>query len=380
VKIDIAGDIVPTQVAHRMATIYAETPKYVYILGTPTYTATTGVLSVPYSVTYTAAVQDLTATTTDWSQTTSGASRLAINLGWKGKGEADYTNVGNGSLTTPASALSFDGLKVGTPAAPKSQTVSGVTATISGDTSTSFVYTLKVTLPSAIQAMGTGIVFMDGHPAQNLGGTAVDRIPVLNVYKEFAIKDSSASKRRAPVVAVANCKNCHTVLSLHGNNRTDEPVVCTVCHNTANTDIARRPAAGGADGLAEQAIDFKFLIHRIHAGRDTTAGGITVYGFGGSKNVFAGEFPPGNRLNNCENCHATAPLTYKGPMPYQLPLVTGIFGTTISTSKTVTDPSDDLNISPQAALCSGCHDNGIAKTHIQVMGGAFGVLQKDINY
>ena len=42
---------------------------------------------------------------------------------------------------------------------------------------------------------------------------------------------------RRLVVDIAKCDVCHDVLSLHGNNRTDEPGVCAVCHNPNATDV-----------------------------------------------------------------------------------------------------------------------------------------------
>ena len=166
-------------------------------------------------------------------------------------------------------------------------------------------------------------------------------------------------------------------MSLHGNNRTIDAttgvVICTICHNSANSDLNRRPAdlALTDDNKKEEAIDLKRMIHRIHAGRDTTTGFIEIFGFSGS-NKFAGEFPPGNALNNCENCHAAG--------TYTLPLADGMQGTTISSGASLTDHADDLNISPNTAVCSTCHDSSGALTHMQVLGGNLSVKEADIEF
>ncbi len=64
----------------------------------------------------------------------------------------------------------------------------------------------------------------------------------------------------------------------------------------------------------------------------------------------------------------------------QLPLVSGIEGTTIDSGASLTDHTDDLNISPNSAVCSGCHDADGAKNHMKLMGGSFAVKQADIEF
>ena len=48
---------------------------------------------------------------------------------------------------------------------------------------------------------------------------------------------------------------------------------------------------GGIDGKAEESIDFKRMVHGIHAGQADKGGfrtkGLVVYGFGGSVNDFS---------------------------------------------------------------------------------------------
>ena len=51
--------------------------------------------------------------------------------------------------------------------------------------------------------------------------------------------------------------------------------------------------------LDDQAIDFKFMVHAIHAG---ARAGYKVCGFGNTGYDFSGVVYPG-KLNNCEGCH-----------------------------------------------------------------------------
>ncbi len=278
-----------------------------------------------------------------------GASRLAILIGWE---STDYTNTGSGS--TPAQPISINPLATGI-----------ATDNMDG----TFSVTSTIAIP--ITATGSGVVALEGHPAGDFDGdtTYSDRVPVTSVARAFAITDSSAVSRRT-VVNIANCNKCHNVLSLHGNNRTGEPQVCVICHNADATDINRRPAdTTTADGKTEEAIDFKTMIHGIHAGSTGEHGfrenGIVVYGFNGSINDF-GEvrLPSGEEnLKNCAGCHEGT--------TYAVPLNENVLPTTILTQTDLTSPDDDKNITPTAAACSSCHDSLYSKTHMAEEGGLF---------
>ncbi|MGZ8267382.1 MAG: multiheme c-type cytochrome, partial [Burkholderiales bacterium] len=192
---------------------------------------------------------------------------------------------------------------------------------------------------------------------------------------------------RRTVVDIAKCNACHSVLSLHGNNRTDEPQVCAVCHNPDATDASRRPAAGGVltggvDGKLEESIDFRTMIHAIHAGQTGKGGfrtkGITIYGFGGSVNDYSGVVFPGV-LSNCTSCHTATSYLLSGA--FGSPTASGLFGTTTSTAGSATDPADNLRTTATAAVCASCHDSDIARLHMQdaFNAGRFGVTQAQIN-
>ncbi len=312
--------------------------------------------------------------TTDPAFTTGGGvSRLAIDLGWDTR---DYNNTGSGSA--PGSPISINAL-------------SAPTDNLNG------TYTVTSTVAIPLTAMGTGVVAIEGHPAADYDGDTIftDRVPVKNVVGYFPITDTSAVPRRR-VVDIAKCNQCHGSLSLHGSNRTDEPQVCVICHNANNTDINRRPAtvdtspadgvfddftAVGSDGKREEAIDFKTMIHAIHAGEAAEHGfrelGIEVYGYSGNPIDFSHVRFPGV-LSNCETCHL--------PGTYTPPLGAGVLGTTVQSADgtepvqanreaALADPADDLNISPTAAVCASCHDGATAQTHMVDNGASFGVTQ-----
>jgi len=312
---------------------------------------------------------------------TPSTSRLAIDVGWS---TTDFTN--NTSGVNPAQPLSIDPVNAcdGTPVAGWS-----CTGPVAG------VYTLTKLSALPTGATGTGRVAFEGHPAALDSATPpayTVRVPVKNTVKDWSIDGSTLAARRT-VVDIAKCNQCHDQLSLHGNNRTDEPQVCVMCHNPNDTDANRRPktAAGilsGAtvDGKLEESIDFKHMIHGIHgaAMRDK---GVVVYGFGGSANDFSGVRFPGI-LNDCTTCHTTSSYQLTGI--WETPSENGILGSTISTTPTAVDagtyatqlatPDDDLNITPTAAVCSSCHDGALAQQHmISVGAAAFDATQAVIN-
>jgi OmcA/MtrC family decaheme c-type cytochrome len=278
-----------------------------------------------------------------------GASRLAILIGWE---TTNYTNTGSGS--TPAQPVSIDPLAEGI-----------ATDNLDG----TFTVTSPVTLPTT--AVGSGVVGFEGHPAADFDedGTYSDRVPVTSATEVFAITDSSAVARRT-VVDIDNCKQCHGTLSLHGNNRTDNPQLCVICHNADATDIEVRPAVADAvDEKVEEAIDFKYMIHAIHAGDADEHGfredGIVVYGFNSSIHDFSEvRLPNGtDNLANCAGCHDGS--------TFGVPLEENALPTTVLTRTDLSSPDDDFNITPTAAVCSSCHDGVTAKTHMAEQGALF---------
>ncbi|MGD8228685.1 MAG: OmcA/MtrC family decaheme c-type cytochrome [Desulfobacteraceae bacterium] len=281
-----------------------------------------------------------------------GVSRLAILIGWFGS--LDYTNTG--STVTPGLPISINPL-------------AGAVDNLDG------TFTVASTVPIPAGVTGSGVVAIEGHPAAESvpgSGTYDLRVPVTGVVQAVAITDPAPQSRRVVVDALNNCNNCHGLLSLHGNNRNNNTQLCVICHNANATDINRRPAdpTTTTDGKVEEAIDFKYMIHSIHAGAAAEHGfrteGIVVYGYGGTEHDFSHVRLPGEELNllNCEGCHNSG--------TNELPIDPNALPTTTSTEADIADPDDDVNITPTASVCSSCHD-GIspAKTHMADNGGLF---------
>ena len=286
-----------------------------------------------------------------------GVSALTVKLGWT---TTDFGNVGSGQPY--GQPVSINALSA---------------AATPGATAGTYVVTSPVAVPAGLT--GTMRVLMDGHPAGNVTDPAAyaDRLPAKSVFKDVAVSGSVVARR--VVVDLAKCDVCHDLLSLHGANRNEEIGVCVVCHNPNATDKARRPTTGtGVDGKTEEAIDFKTMVHGIHAGQASNGGfrtkGLVVYGFGGSVNDFGSVVFPGT-LSDCNTCHING--SYRLGGIWSAPTANGIGATTVTTGAT---PDANLRNSPTAAVCSSCHDNDVAKVHMAdpLNGGSFSATQAAI--
>jgi len=276
-----------------------------------------------------------------------GASRLAVGISWN---TTDYTNTGSGADS--AQPISMNPLACfGNPPATPVAGSPGVFRVTSG-----------IALPAT--AAGTAAVTIDGHPAVVIDG-AVNRIPVTNVIEYVGIDGASVVTRRGEgVVDIRKCDDCHKELSLHGNNRTDNPEVCVTCHNPNATDASQRGVAmsecDNMLGADDTSVDMKYMIHAIHASgfADTP---YEVCGYQNSAHTYDFVYP--GKLENCEGCHMAG--TYYPVDP------AAVLGTTVDAGMDLSTPTDDLVVSPNSAVCSSCHVSSLAATHMEQNGGDF---------
>ena len=191
---------------------------------------------------------------------------------------------------------------------------------------------------------GTMAVGIEGYHNQTITRINESTISVrdagLNNVFYFDTAGGPAVPRRA-VVKLDGCNSCHGNLSIHGDNRNNVEH-CVLCHNPLQTDVNRRPADQGQP----ESVDFKSLIHKIHAGEDLTTE-FTVYGFGNRPHDFTEVRFPGDR-RNCVKCHIDG--------TQQLPLQKGVQATLA--------PRSLINpLQPVASACLGCHDTLDALVH-----------------
>ena len=277
----------------------------------------------------------------EWTACGSFSSRLAVGIAWD---TDDYHN--NDSGSSPGLGISMNAISCN----------GGSPTAVGGG-----VY--SVTSPVAVPATAGGslAVTIDGHPGVDVDGDGeIENIAVTNVVDYAPITDTTVMKRRN-AVAITKCDDCHSQLSMHGNNRTDNIEVCVTCHAPNVTDVNRRAGDCEIDlGLDDTSVDMKYMIHRIHAS-GTVGVPYEVCGFGNSTNVYDVVYP--GKLNNCEGCHL--PGGYYPVDPAK------VLGTTVDSGADPATPTDDVVISPNTSVCSGCHTSELAANHMVQNGGDF---------
>jgi OmcA/MtrC family decaheme c-type cytochrome len=310
-----------------------------------------------------------------------GTARLAIDIAWE---TSDYTNWGSGS--TPAAwgqPISLNPLVVaGCAAAIPAGALSGP------DAAGTFTLTSPTPLPTppaatcppaggpACAAIANVGVVLEGHPGVITTGPGATALVVKSVVSYGNVTGATPVPRRT-VVDIAKCDVCHSVLALHGDNRNDNPQVCVACHNPASTDVSMRQslaaATPGIDGLWEQTIDFKHMIHAIHDGSVRGAAGspFVIYGFGGSINNFTDVVYPG-QLNRCDACHVgTSYYPVNDTAVQATTFLTGLS----TQSPNPTTPGNPIATSANMSVCSACHVDALTQTHMQQNGGSLTVTK-----
>jgi OmcA/MtrC family decaheme c-type cytochrome len=287
------------------------------------------------------------------------SSALNLDVAWN---TTDINNIGSGSATG----------STGTPSQPITISFApGAAPTQNADGS----FTLAAATPMPMTATGSGIASLEGRAVVALAnisgsGTTNTELGPQGSSLDFAITDATPAPRAA-IVDIAKCDNCHRVLTLHGENRTNDINLCVSCHNPNATDIVQHTAASGACavGTPDNPIDFKVMIHEIHASGDPYAygtTGVTICSFGGRATTFKVIYPSDSNasLANCAACHESG--TY---YPSQ---AANAQGTTIHANATaLQSPVGDVVVSPVAAACSACHTDSTAKLHMTQNGANF---------
>ncbi|HMK85394.1 MAG TPA: OmcA/MtrC family decaheme c-type cytochrome [Steroidobacteraceae bacterium] len=310
-----------------------------------------------------------------------GAARLAIDIAWE---TSDYTNWGSGvTPSTWGQPISLNPLAVpGCAAAVPASALSGP------DGSGAFTLTSPTPLPprpaadcppaggTACPAIANIGVVLEGHPGVVTTGPGADRIAVKTAVSYGNVLGATPVARRE-VVDIAKCDACHNFLALHGNNRNDDVQACVACHNPASTDVGMRQSLTAPsiyDGLWEESIDFKHMIHAIHAGSQRAAANappFVIYGFGGSINNFSDVVFPG-QLNDCGMCHMSGTYYPVDDSAVQATTFTTGLSTQSPNPTTVGNP---ISTSANMSVCSACHTTSLETTHMLQQGGSITVMK-----
>jgi OmcA/MtrC family decaheme c-type cytochrome len=308
-----------------------------------------------------------------------GATKIAFDIAWDSR---DYTNWGTGATADDWGQPISLSVALGAAGC-----TSGVTPT-GPDATGAFTMTSTTALPpppaakcpptssTACPAVSNVGVVMEGRTGVVTTGPGAAKIPVTSAVG-YGNASGAAPVARRTVVDSGKCNVCHSLLSEHGGSRNGNVQVCTVCHNPASTDVSERQTLSstipGVDGLWEQAIDFKFLIHSIHNASNRPAGSpFVIYGHGGSVNDFTSVIFPG-QLNRCDACHV--PGTYY-PVDTTMVQATTFFTGFSTQVPNPTTPGNPIATSPTMTVCSTCHIDASTLAHMEQNGGST-TLSKD---
>ncbi len=275
------------------------------------------------------------------------STRLQAKVNWSNQDYSDYLSgaLDRSGHIAPGYATTIDFLAGG--------------VTDNGDGT--FTKTADAPVP-AQKITGSGTVFLVGRPAMQVGtdrtGAAINSYVYVDAAgKPFRITDAVAEPRRS-VVDFDKCAACHQKAGLvaHGgvyNANNDAGFVCLSCHGPDRA-CPEFDASGNAIPTPG-VLDMKYMIHAIHSGHYNSCGhdltGVTPY--------------PG-KLNNCEGCHK--PDTYY-PVDQ-----TKVLATTLLNGADIADPELDVNISPNKAVCTGCHTQPSLAAHMYEKGASFNEL------
>lgn len=241
-------------------------------------------------------------------------------------------------------SLSSAGILIAYPA-PEYETVlreavlGRVPGTLTVNDDDTFTYRFAALLPD------TGDTFaaaMDGRIAFDFRGETIQQGTASNGQVIFTLDESEPQPRRTSVDE-AKCNQCHGEIRAHGGQRVGVDS-CLMCHNVNATDVARRPT----DALPPETVNFKDMIHRIHAGEDLD-GDYTVYGFGGTPHDFTHVRFPG-LLQECSICHVDGAV--------DLPLAEEALPTTIRQDGEIVE-----QIFAHRSACTSCHDGLLPNVH-----------------
>ncbi len=158
------------------------------------------------------------------------------------------------------------------------------------------------------------------------------------------------------ISSARNCDSCHNDVFFHGGARRGFET-CILCHGVSGSEDRARYTAGNAPATPGATIDFRTMLHKIHAGSGLAeAEDYVVVGFGGSPypNNFTPHtyaevgFPamPGGAME-CRKCHGSDNMAWVEPSRRSHPTAGGL-------------PAREWR-----AACGSCHDSAGAKAHIE---------------
>ena len=261
------------------------------------------------------------------------------------------------ALVLAGTASDYGTANLGVPATPGYVSENPV-PTAQCDSSGTCTYTFATVIPAS--ATGTYAIGIEGRRGLSLPNAPTaeqsTEYGAVNKVSYFSVDGSPVTPRRT-VVSINNCDNCHTKLSLHGENR-NQIEMCVLCHNANATDAPTRPSATVAadKALPNQGINFAMMVHKIHTGQTMATAGLSyvIVGFGGSHNDFSHvlypAMSPTGAVADTAKCYMCHVNSSEGVFPIG--------------KSAVADPQGLLNPAPATtSACTACHFDTSALAH-----------------
>ena len=257
---------------------------------------------------------------------------------------------------------------------------SGAVGALSVVDAASGTYRYAFPASAAIPAVATGsyAVALEGYLQPT---PTAPRAATVNPVFTFAVTDAAPQPRRA-IVSRTTCNGCHFDLAAHGGARKN-PDYCVFCHNPAAYDSAGAPRFQGTANVVADTIDFRHMIHKIHAGETLTQpyvlGGFplpSVANPAGTQKNFADVRYPAP-LTSCGACHTSKTWILPTTGAPSTSALMGCSETIVSTTSYCDSPfwtvTSTSQVGPQASACTGCHDASYTAAHAQLNTTAQGV-------
>jgi predicted CXXCH cytochrome family protein len=176
---------------------------------------------------------------------------------------------------------------------------------------------------------------------------------------DFGVGDAGATTAYAIISgAGSTCNACHNDLFFHGGGRRGYDT-CKLCHSTAGSEDRPKYTAPNAPATTAETINFRRMLHRIHAGKElANATTYAIVGYSstawpdnyGSSTFDEIGFPSWpDGVKDCAKCHGTS-IAWAQPTDRTHP-----------TAQPATKPLRGYQVA-----CGSCHDSAAAAAHINL--------------
>jgi hypothetical protein len=195
-----------------------------------------------------------------------------------------------------------------------------------------------------------------GETTNYIDGSEPTIDPATGYLASFLVGDADTFEPPTRIAAVEGCVTCHGDIQFHGDHRRGYQN-CTQCHGVAGAEDRPRYVAPNAPATPGTSIEFRTMLHKIHHGRNLSAGAdyiVNGFGTGFPDNFTAYTYEHigypvlAGGTSNCASCHGSADA-WKSPVERNHPTA-----------------MDAMPTRSWTAACVTCHDSSAARAHADV--------------